>query len=194
MPRVKTERWDPIGKARGERRSPRIRSDVSDPQRVVAILGDVPGVGISGIQPPRPFSSGITGSIGDSPDSVPPAERTRVQRPRSPERSHLGLARSSRLEGRSLKVPRRTRTGVVIHADRRCTTDPSPTPPAIDARRRSLRFPPDEPQTIESSGYPHRRPSLLNLEFSPGALRRCGCVADPFDPATTFRMTKDDHQ
>lgn len=61
MPRVKTERWDPIGKARGERRSPRIRSDVSDPQRVVAILGDVPGVGISGIQPPRPF-------LRESPD------------------------------------------------------------------------------------------------------------------------------
>ena len=107
-PQAKTERWDPIGKARGERCSPRIRSDFSDPQRVVAVSwrlfgGSKEVTGVSGVLQ-TPFRPRI--------GFVPPG-------PRPSGRSLQGLPPVFLGEDRSLKVPHRTRTGVVIHADRR---------------------------------------------------------------------------
>ena len=107
-PRAKTERWDPIGKARGERRSPRIRSDFSDPQRVVAVSWRLFGgrkevTGVSGVLQ-TPFRPRI--------GFVPPGLVLLDEASRACPPVFLG-------EDRSLKVPHRTRTGVVIHADRR---------------------------------------------------------------------------
>ncbi len=65
-------------------------------------------------------------------------------------------------EDRLSKVPHRTRTGSGDHADRRKQQDPSPTHPAIGPTDRSLRrLLPTRLLSIESSGYPHRRPDFL---------------------------------
>ena len=196
-PRGKTERWDPIGMARGEGRSPRIRSVVPIRSRWSLFMATFRGKGHDGSTVrPLPWASPDRPVL--DPDPVPPAVRFVPDRPGPSWDAAPGLTSDPPHEDRSHTVPHRTRIGVVIHADRPRRTDPSPYPPAIDVRRRSLRFPTDSVQTIDSSGYPHRRPVFLNLAFDRRPLRRCGCVADPFDPATTdrstFRMTKDDHR
>lgn len=135
---VQAEKRDPIGNARGERRRRRIWSEVSDPQRVVAVSGGQ--------------ARTTRSRVGSVPFRLPSSDG-------GPRASSV-FSREDQLS----TVPHRTRTGSGDHADRRQQQDPSPTHPAIGPRDRSLRrLLTTRLHAIESSGYPHRRPDFLTF-------------------------------
>ena len=178
---VERPRARPDRQGEGRKTQPRIRSDVSDPQRVAAVPAAFRGMGIAG-------------SSGDRPRSRF-RSRIRIRAPRA---------------GRQVGIP-----GLVpgLHSRRPVSQGPSPDPDRSgDPCRSSLKYRSESeptgdrrPTSIASISHrptaddrikrlPASTAGLPEPRVQPRASPPMRVRRRPIDQATTFRLTKDDHQ